>query len=125
MKVLTLLLALASLCRADIYELRTYTTHEGRMDDLIERFQNHTLAIFEKHGIKNVGYWVSEATDEKPSQLIYIVAHKDRDAAKASWAAFGKDPDWRAAFETSTENGRLVKKVESVYLTPTEFSKMQ
>lgn len=107
---------------ADVYELRTYTTNEGKLDALHARFRDHTTKIFEKHGMINIGYWVP--TDEKRSEntLIYIIKHKDREAAKKSWKAFMADPDWKFAYKASVADGALVKKVESVYMNATDYS---
>ena len=117
------ILALAALpLSADVYELRTYTANEGKMEALLSRFRDHTLEIFESHGMKNIGYWMTEGDDPK---LLYIISHKSKEAAKASWAAFRKDPKWQAAYKASTANGKLVKKVESQYLTATDFSKLK
>ena len=107
---------------AQLYELRTYTAKDGRLDDLHSRFRDHTCKLFEKHGMKNIGYWMTEGDDPK---LLYIISHKSKEAAKASWAAFRKDPKWQAAYKASTANGKLVKKVESQYLTATDFSKLK
>ena len=121
-KTLAILAFAALPLSADVFELRTYTANEGKMDDLLTRFRDHTLAIFESHGMKNIGYWLTEGDDKK---LVYIISHKDRDAARASWAAFRKDPKWQAAFKASRVNGKLVKKVESQFLTATDFSKLK
>ena len=104
---------------AMLYELRTYYTPEGKLDDLNARFRNHTLGLFEKHGMKNIIYWTPV---DKPDTLIYVIAHKDKAAADASWAAFKDDPEWKKVAEETQKNGSLVKKVESVYLTPTDYS---
>ena len=110
---------------ADVYELRTYFPAEGKLEALEARFRDHTVKLFEKHGMKNVGYWLSEKKEGEMRTLIYIVAHKDRAAAKASWSAFGKDPDWKAARDASQVDGRLITKIERQYLTPTDFSKLK
>ena len=102
-----------------IYELRTYTSHEGKLDDVVARFRNHTTKLFEKHGMVNVGYWVPR---EQPNTLIYILSHANRDAATKSWDAFRKDPDWITARAASEANGPLVAKVQSVFMDPTNFS---
>lgn len=122
MKVLVFLGLMVSPLAAEVYELRTYTTNEGKMEGLLARFRDHTLAIFESHGMKNIGYWLTEGDDPK---LVYIVSHKDRETAKASWRAFGADPRWKAARTESVKGGKLVKKVESVFLTSTDFSKLK
>ncbi|MFK7734655.1 MAG: NIPSNAP family protein [Pirellulaceae bacterium] len=113
---------LPSNLRAEVYELRTYTTNEGKLEALEQRFSGHTMKLFEKHEIENVGYWIP--TDEEKSQntLIYIVKHTSREDAKKSWSAFSKDEDWQSAYKASIADGRLVKKVESVYMDATDYS---
>jgi hypothetical protein len=107
-----------------VYELRIYTTNEGKLDALLTRFRDHTVALFEKHGIENIGYWLPIAKEDgADNTLIYLLRHKSRDAAKASWAAFGKDPDWQAARKASEENGKiLAKPPESIFMTTTDYS---
>ncbi len=102
-----------------IFELRTYTSHEGKLDDVVARFRNHTTKLFEKHGMTNIGYWVPR---EQPNTLIYIVSHANRDAATKSWDAFRKDADWITARTASEVNGPIVAKVQSVFMDPTNFS---
>jgi hypothetical protein len=106
-----------------VFELRTYMTHEGRLDNLNKRFRDHTMSLFEKHGIENFGYWIP---NEKPNTLIYIIAHKSLESAKNSWAAFRADPDWdkaRKASETEAGGPLTVDKgVKSEYLAPTDYS---
>ena len=102
-----------------LYELRTYHTPEGKLDALNARFRDHTLALFEKHGMKNVMYWIPVDT---PNTLIYVIAHKDKDAAAASWKAFREDPEWKKVAEETQRDGKLVDKVESVYMTATDYS---
>ncbi|MEJ7591692.1 MAG: NIPSNAP family protein [Planctomycetaceae bacterium] len=102
-----------------LYELRTYYTPEGKLDALNARFRNHTMKLFEKHGMKNIMYWTPV---DKPNTLIYIIAHKDKDAAAASWKAFREDPEWQKVAEETQRDGKLVEKVESVYMTPTDYS---
>lgn len=105
-----------------VYEMRTYTAAEGKFDALNARFRDHTVKLFEKHGMKNVGYWTPSEGPLVGTTLIYVIEHKSRDAAKASWAAFGADPDWQKAKAASEVNGRLVAKLESVYMTATDYS---
>jgi phosphopantetheine adenylyltransferase len=106
-----------------IFELRTYHTVPGKLADLHARFRDHTMQIFEKHGMKNVGYW-TPLEKEKGSEdtLVYFLAFKDAEAAKKSWDAFRADPDWVKAKDESEKNGKLVEKVDSVYLKPTDYS---
>ena len=106
-----------------VFELRTYVTHPGRLDALNKRFREHTTELFKKHGMENVGYWTpQEEKDGKKDTLVYILAHKSRDAAKASWAAFSADPDWAKARDASEKDGKIVAKVTSVFLDPTDYS---
>ena len=108
-----------------IFELRTYTTPEGKLDDLNARFRNHTLKIFEKHGMKNVVYGVPSDAPASSNTLIYLLQHDSREAAKASWDKFRTDPDWVKARTASEVNGKLTNKVESIFLDPTDFSPMK
>ena len=108
-----------------VYELRTYTAPEGKLGDLQARFRNHTVKLFEKHGITNVGYWVPQDAPQSQNTLVYIIAHKDRESAKQNWAAFQKDPDWVKARTESELNGRIVSQVVSVFMDPTDFSQMK
>jgi len=105
-----------------VYEMRTYYTLEGRLPNLLARFRDHTTALFEKHGITNIGYWVPTA---KPNTLVYLLSYPSVEAAKASWAAFRTDPAWTKAQKASEESGKIVEKVESVYMNPTDFSKLK
>lgn len=102
-----------------LYELRTYYTPEGKLDDLHARFKNHTMTLFEKHGMKNIMYWTPV---DKPNTLIYVIAHKDKAAAEKSWAGFRADPEWMKARDESEKNGKLVEKVESVYMKTTDYT---
>jgi len=103
-----------------IYELRIYYAPEGKLDALHARFRDHTLKLFEKHGIENVGYWVP--IDNKENKLAYIIAHPSREAAKENWAAFFKDPDWQKAAKESEANGKIVAKVENYFMQLTDYS---
>jgi hypothetical protein len=105
-----------------IFELRTYTTNEGKLPDLEARFRNHTMRIFERHGMTNIGYWVPQDAPESNNTLIYILAHKDRETAKRSWDAFRADPEWKKVSAESEANGKIVSKVVSVFMQATDFS---
>lgn len=109
---------------APVYELRIYTTNEGKLPDLLTRFREHTCKIFEKHGIENIAYWVPiEKVDGADNTLIYIIRHQSRDAAKASWKAFSADPEWQTAQKASEANGKiLAKPPESIFMTTTDYS---
>ena len=128
-RLLALLLALVATARAadvGVYELRTYTTELGRLDALLARFRDHTVKLFEKHGMTNLAYWVP--MDEKNgagSKLVYLLGHASREAATASWKSFRDDPDWKAAQKASeapAAGGKIVAKVEAVFVAATNFS---
>lgn len=102
------------------YELRTYTTTDGRMDDLLRRFREHTLALFEQHGMRSIGYW-TEASD--PNVLVYLLRHEG--SPQENWATFTADPAWIRAKAASVENGEIVAGVKSAMLEPTDFSALQ
>jgi hypothetical protein len=108
-----------------VFELRTYTAPEGRLGDLLARFRNDTMRIFEKHGMENVGYWVPADAPASTNTLIYILAHDSRDAATKSWAAFREDPEWLTVRERTQANGPITSNVQSVFLESTDFSPMK
>ena len=108
-----------------VYELRTYTAAEGKHDALLSRFRDHTMRIFEKHGMENIGYWTPQETPDSENMLIYLLAHPSRAVADASWEAFISDPEWQAVAEESQRDGRLVAGLERVYLESTDFSPMR
>ena len=102
-----------------IYELRTYYCHEGKLDDLNSRFRNHTVKLFEKHGMENIGYWTH---NEKEDVLIYVLAFPDLEARKKSWTSFSQDPVWQKVFEASKVDGPLVKEIDSVIMDQVDYS---
>lgn len=106
-----------------VYELRTYTTHPGRLPALNKRFREHTTKLFEKHGMKNEMYWVPTDPKLAENTLIYVISHESEDAAKKSWDAFRTDPDWIKARDASEADGKIVLKVEAVFMKKTDYSK--
>lgn len=108
-----------------VYELRTYTSHEGKLNDVVARFRNHTTKIFEKHGMKNHGYWIPQDEPKKSNTLIYVISHESREAAKKSWDAFRNDEEWKKVRAASEANGPIVAKVESVFMDAVDFSGMK
>lgn len=106
---------------APVYELRVYHTHPGKMPALLSRFRDHTCTLFERHGMVNVGYWLPvEARD--PDTLYYVLQHASRDAAKASWTAFLADPEWKTVRDASETAGRIVARIDSTFLTATDYN---
>jgi hypothetical protein len=107
-----------------VYELRTYTAPAGKLDALEARFRDHTEAIFKKHNIKAIGYWVP--IDNKNNEMIYIVDHKSKEDATKNWAAFQADDEWKKVRAESEAGGPLTTKApDSVYMTPLDFSKLK
>ena len=103
------------------FEMRIYTAAEGKMDALHARFRDHTLKLFKKHGIESVAYWT--AVDEKNTgKLYFVIAYPDKASRDTLWNAFGKDPEWVKAKDESEKNGKLVSKVEQVFMTGTDYS---
>ena len=114
-----------SAAESKVFELRTYTTYEGRLPALLARFRDHTIQLFEKHGMKNIGYWVPTDEPRSKNTLIYLLEHKSREAARRSWEAFRADPEWIKVRDASEANGKINEKVESVFLESTDFSKLK
>jgi hypothetical protein len=105
-----------------VYELRVYHAAPGKLGDLLSRFRDHTIKLFDRHGIKSVAYWSPLDEPDKSNTLIYILQHPSREAAAANWKSFQDDPEWKSVHEKSEVNGKLVEKVDSTFLTLTDFS---
>ncbi|HTC75058.1 MAG TPA: NIPSNAP family protein [Edaphobacter sp.] len=105
-----------------VYELRVYHANEGKLDALVARFRDHTDALFKKHGMKSLAYWLPTDEPLKGRTLIYILKHPSREAATASWKAFHDDPEWIKVSTASEVNGKLVEKVDSTYMKLTDWS---
>jgi hypothetical protein len=114
----------ASAGQEHVYEWRTYTCLPGRLPNLLTRFRDHTLKLFEKHSMENIAYFLSEEK-EGQSKLVYLLAHKSEEDAAKSWTAFREDPAWIAVRDASEKDGKIVEKLESVFLKPLSFSKMK
>lgn len=117
-----MLTAMTSEAADRVFEMRTYYTKEGRLPALLARFRNHTVKLFEKHGMVNIGYWVPK---DQPNKLVYVLAHKSAEDAKKSFDAFRADPEWQKAKTASEADGPIVEKVESVFMDPTDFSALK
>ena len=121
----------------EVYEMRVYYTHEGKFDDILSRFENHTTKLFEKHGFTNVGYWTTTKRDsitfadefifqnDGNKALVYIVSFKDMDSRNESWESFINDPEWIRVYEESRVDGPIVEEIEQVFLNPTTFSNLK
>jgi len=118
-------LGVAAQPAAKVFELRTYTAPDGKLADLHKRFRDHTLRIFEKHGMTNVVYLAPLDAPLKDNTLVYLLSHRSREAAKASWDAFRNDPEWKKVASESQTNGPIVSKVDSVFLQATDYSPLK
>lgn len=105
-----------------LFELRTYYCQPGKLPDLLTRFRDHTLKLFEKQGMQNIAYWTTIEPDGKQAKLVYILAHPNQEAATKAWDGFRADPVWVKAKTESEKNGPIVEKVESVMMNPLPFS---
>jgi hypothetical protein len=106
-----------------VFEMRTYTTNEGKLPNLNARFRDHTIRFFTKYSMTSVGYWTPHEGPLAQNTLIYILAHPRREAAKANWASFGADPEWRKVrAESEAQGAILAKPPESLFLVPTDYS---
>ena len=108
-----------------VYELRMYHVHDGKMDALKARFGDHTDALFKKHNMKSVGYWVPEDAPASQNLFIYILEHPSRAEAEKNWAAFQADPQWQKVKADSEKNGPLVDKIDHYFMDPASYSPIQ
>ena len=114
-----------AVARSRVFEVRTYTTHEGKLEDLHRRFRNHTMRLFEKHGMTNIAYWTPREGPTSGNTLIYVLAYPDREAAERSWKAFRSDPEWNRVRTESEASGRIIANIDSVFLNATDYSPIQ
>ena len=108
-----------------VFEIRTYTSNEGRLDDVVARFRNHTTYLFDKHGMKNIAYFVPLDTPQSRNTLVYVIAHPSREAAQRNWAAFRADSAWVRARTASEANGPILARTQSMFVKATDFSPIQ
>src|ERR1051325_225101 len=93
-----------------VFEMRTYTCNEGKLEALKSRFRDHTIEIFKRHGMESIGYWVPQDPEKSKTTLIYILAHPSREAATKNWTEFRNDPEWKKVAADSEANGKIVLK---------------
>ena len=106
-----------------VYELRTYTTLPGRLPALHQRFAEHTMKLFEKHGIRNEMYWILTDDARKDNTLIYLLSHESQEAAEKNWKAFQADADWIKVRDASEADGKILAKApERVFMRLTDYS---
>ena len=102
------------------YEMRIYTCEKGKLNDLLKRFRNHTMKIFESHGMTNIGYWTP--LDNPDEKLYYVLSYPNRAARDTAWKHFSKDTTWQRVAKESEVSGKIVSKVESIFMKSTDFS---
>ena len=109
--------------RAALYELRVYHANPGKLDALNARFREHTLKLFEKHGMRNVAYWVEQPSAESPDgKVIYVLAFPSREARDASWKSFVADPVWQEVAANSEVGGKLIARIDSTLMSLADYS---
>ena len=109
-----------------VFEMLTYTTPPGKLETLNARFREHTLALFKKHGMEPIGFWEPlDAEAGAGTKLVYLLSHRSREAAEASWKAFVADPEWVAAKAASEKDGPILTKREKVFLKGTDYSPLK
>jgi len=110
---------------ARVFEIRTYHCFPGRLEALNKRFREHTMKVFEKHGMTNVAYWTFEDSPAKESTLIYVISHASRAQAAKNWEEFRNDPEWKQIAAESEKDGKIVEKVDSVFVDATDYSPLK
>jgi NIPSNAP protein len=108
-----------------VYELRIYHVHEGKADALRDRFGNYTDALFKRHNMKSIGYWVPENAPDSQKLFIYILEHPSRQEAEKDWVAFKADAEWQKVKAQSEANGPLVDQEDSYFMDPTTYSALK
>ncbi len=108
-----------------VFEIRTYHCFPGRLDALHKRFREHTMKVFEKHGMTNVAYWTFEDSPDKENTLIYVISHASREQAAKNWDEFRNDPEWKQIAADSEKDGKIVEKVDSVFVDATDYSPLK
>jgi hypothetical protein len=119
------LLATCAMAQNRVYELRTYHCYDGKLEALKARFRDHTIEIFKRHGIESIGYWVPQDPETSKNTLVYLIVHPSRADADKNWAAFSSDPEWKKVSADSEKDGKIVIKVDRMFLDPTDFSQLK
>ena len=122
-------LGFSMLARSDnsqhVYELRLYQVNDGKMEALKARFGDHTDAIFKRHNMKSIGYWVPQDAPYSQAMFVYILEHPSREEAQKNWAAFQADPEWKRVKADSETQGPLAKHIDSYFMEPTSYSALK
>lgn len=108
-----------------VFEMRTYTTNDGKLEALHARFRDHTIRLFKKHGMDVIAFWTPQDDELSQNTLVYLLAYDSIEARRKAWAAFLADPEWQKAYAESIKDGKLVKSIESTFLAPTDYSPLK
>jgi len=108
-----------------VYELRMYHVNQGKMDALKARFGDHTDAIFKRHNMKSIGYWMPEDAPSSQNLFIYILEHSSRQEAEKNWTEFQADPEWKKVRAESEIQGPLVDHIDRYFMDPTSYSALK
>ena len=108
-----------------VFEIRTYTAADGKLQTLSDRFRDRTISLFKKHGMSMVGFWIPTDAPQSTTTLVYMMAWPSRAVADKTWQEFGDDPEWKALVAETEKDGRLWTKLDRLWLGPTEFSPMK
>lgn len=108
-----------------VFELRVYHTFPGRLAALQSNFRDYNMRFLEKHGITSIGYWTPQDAPESNNTLIFILAHENREAAARHWKEFRGDLEWQKLAKASEANGKIVERVDSTFMIPTEYSALR
>jgi hypothetical protein len=107
-----------------VFELRVYHALPGKVPALESRFRDTASKLLARHGLNAVGYWTPEDVPGWDNTFVYILAHRSREEAKKNWDAMRSDPDFQEMAKSEQSN-KLVEKVDSAYMRPTDFSPMK
>jgi NIPSNAP len=124
LSILSMLVTASACADEPVYELRVYTCNEGKLPALHERFHEYTMILFARHGMENIAYWTPTDEPRRDNTLIYILRHKSREAAAASWEAFRNDPEWKQVARASQEKHGKILSIppESTYMKAADYS---
>jgi hypothetical protein len=108
-----------------VLEIRTYTTNDGRLPALVERMGHGEGKVFERLGMKPVGFFVAAEAPKSQNTFVYILSHESVEKAKENWAKFRDDPEWKEIRQRSESAGAIVAKAEAIFVKPTDFSPLK
>ena len=111
--------------KSRVLEIRTYTTHDGKLPALVERMGHGEGKVFERLGMKPMGFFVAAEAPKSDNTFVYILSHESREKAKENWAKFGQDSEWKEIRQRSEAAGPIVAKAETVFVNPTDYSPLK